>query len=100
MSEIIDFKPRYNRAFNVEYVPVVDILNVPILIKDFVVTQFNDREIVEILVQLSDGSEVATRTSSRVIIKQLREYEKALKEGKKLRCKIVRRKRYYTLAPP
>ncbi len=100
MSDIIEFKPKYTRAYNVEYVQVTDILNMPIIIKDFVITMFNDREIAEVLVEDLNNNEFAFKTSSKVVLRQLKEYEKELKSGKRLKCKIVKRKRYYTLAPP
>jgi hypothetical protein len=100
MSDIIEFKPQYVRAYNVEYVQVTDILNTPVIIKDFIIDMFNDREVAEILAEDLNNNEFAFRTSSKVIIKQLKQYEREIKMGKKLKCKIVKRKRYYTLAPP
>jgi hypothetical protein len=100
VSDIVEFKPKVTRAYDTEYVPITDILNTMILIKDFTITSFDNREVVDILAETLDGNEFATRTSSKIVLRQLKEYEKELKSGKKLKCKIVKRKRYYTLAPP
>jgi hypothetical protein len=99
-DNVIEYRPTYSRPFNAEYVRVDEVLNIPVLIKDFVIEKFNDREVVHILIETLDGKEMATRTSSRVLIKQLKPFESALKAGKKLKARIVKRKRYYTLAPP
>ncbi len=100
MSDIIEFKLKFNNTYDVEYVPITDIINVPILIIDFQISQFEDREIAEVLVEDLNGNKFAFKTSSKVIIKQIRGYEREIKTGKKLKCKIIKRKRYYTLAPP
>jgi hypothetical protein len=99
-DNVIEYKPQISRPYAVQYVRIDEILNISILIKDFVVERFNDREIMHVLFETIDGKEMATRTSSKVLIKQLRPFESALKAGKKLKVKIVKRKRYYTLAPP
>jgi hypothetical protein len=99
-DDVIEYKPTFSRPFNAEYVRIDELLNIPVLIKDFTVEKFNDREIAHILIETLDGREIATRTSSKVLIKQLRPFENAFKAGKKLKAKIIKRKRYYTLAPP
>ena len=99
-DNVIEYKPQVSRPFDVQYVRIDEILNLTVFIKDIVTERFNDREVLHILIELSDGREVATRTSSRVLIKQLKPFEASFKAGKKLKAKIIRRKRYYTLAPP
>jgi hypothetical protein len=99
-TDIIEYQPTYNRPYDVEYRRVDEILNLPLIIKDITVEHYNDREVINILVETLDGKEFATRTSSSVLIKQLKQFESLLKSGKKLKAKIVKRKRYYTLAPP
>ena len=99
-TDIIEYQPTYQRPFETEYKRVDEVLNIPLLIKDVVFEQYNDREIAHILCETLDGKEFATRTSSSVLIKQLKQFEQLLKSGKKLKAKIAKRKRYYTLAPP
>jgi hypothetical protein len=99
-DDVIEFRPQISRPYTTQYVRIDEILNIPILIKDFVVEKFNDREIMHVLFETVDGKEMATRTSSKVLIKQLKPFEQAFKAGKKLKAKIIRRKRYYTLSPP
>jgi len=99
-SDVIEFKPTFTRPYDVQYVRIDELLNIPVFIKDFVIERFNDREVMHVLLETIDGKEVATRTSSKVLIKQLKPFEASFKAGKKLKAKIVRRKRYYTLAPP
>jgi hypothetical protein len=99
-DNVIEYKPVYTRPFNVQYVRIDEILNIPVFIKDFTIEKFNDREVIHILLETLDSKEIATRTSSRVLIKQLMPFESAFKAGKKLKAKIIKRKRYYTLAPP
>jgi hypothetical protein len=99
-DSVIEFKPQISRPYNVQYVRIDEILNIPVLIKNFVVEKFNDREVMHILIETPEGREVATRTSSRVLIKQLMPFKSALESGKRLKAKIIKRKRYYTLAPP
>ena len=99
-DSVIEYRPQISRPYNVQYIKIDEILNITILIKDFTIERFNDREIMHILFETLDGKEMATRTSSKVLIKQLQPFENAFKAGKKLKAKIVRRKRYYTLAPP
>jgi hypothetical protein len=99
-SDIIEYSVAFQKPFESEYRRVDEVLNIPILIKDIVFERYNDREMVHILCETLDGKEFATRTSSAVLIKQLRQFEQLLKSGKKLKAKIVKRKRYYTLAPP
>jgi len=99
-EDVIEYSPVYQRPFDTEYKRVDEVLNIPLLIKDVVFEQYNDREIAHILCETLDGKEFATRTSSSVLIKQLRQFEQLLKSGKKLKAKIAKRKRYYTLAPP
>ncbi|MEM3414880.1 MAG: hypothetical protein QXP36_03790 [Conexivisphaerales archaeon] len=99
-DDVIEYQPSFNRPYDVEYKRIDEVLNLPILIKDIVVEKYNDREIIHVLYETLDGKEFATRTSSSVLLKQLKQFEQLLKSGKKLKAKIVRRKRYYTLAPP
>ena len=99
-EDIIEYSPTYQRPFDTEYRRIDEILNIPLIIKDVVFERYNDREIVHILAETLDGKEFATRTSSSVLLKQLRQFESLLKNGKKLKAKISKRKRYYTLAPP
>ena len=99
-SDVIEYKPTFTRPFDAQYVRIDEILNLTILVKDIAVERFNDREVLHIFFETPDGKEMATRTSSKVLIKQLKPFETNFKAGKKLKAKIVRRKRYYTLAPP
>jgi len=99
-SDVIEYKPTFTRPFDAQYVRIDEILNLTVFIKDFTIEKFGDREVMHILLETLDGKEMATRTSSKVLIKQLKPFESAFKAGKKLKAKIVRRKRYYTLAPP
>jgi len=99
-EDIIEYSPAYQRPFDTEYRRIDEILNIPLIIKNVVFERYNDREIVHILAETLDGKEFATRTSSSVLLKQLRQFESLLKNGKKLKAKIAKRKRYYTLAPP
>jgi hypothetical protein len=99
-DSVIEYRPQISRPYAVQYVRIDEILNLPIYIKNFVIEKFNDREIAHILIETLDGREIATRTSSRVLIKQLQPFKNAFEAGKKLKAKIVKRKRYYTLAPP
>ena len=100
MSDIIEFRSEFSKPFDTQYKSIDEILNKPILIKDIAIIEFQGRQIIHILAEDLEGNEFAFRTSSKVIIKQLTQFEKHLKEGKKLKCKITKRKRYYTLAPP
>jgi len=99
-DDVIEYSATYSRPYDVEYKRIDEILNIPVLIKDVTVEKYNDREIIHVLCETLDGKEFATRTSSSVLLKQLKQFEQLLKSGKKLKAKIVRRKRYYTLAPP
>jgi len=99
-EDVIEYQPTYTRPYDVEYKRIDEILNIPVLIKDVAVEKYNDREIIHILMEDLQGHQFATRTSSSVLIKQLKQFETLLKSGKKLKAKIVRRKRYYSLAPP
>jgi hypothetical protein len=99
-SDIIEYSVSYQRPYDTEYKRIDEILNIPLLIKDITAERYNDREVIHILAETLDGKEFATRTSSSVLIRQLKQFEQLLKSGKKLKAKIVKRKRYYTLAPP
>jgi hypothetical protein len=99
-EDIIEYSPTYQRPFDTEYRRIDEILNIPLLIKDMTFEKYEDRQIAHILAETLDGKEFATRTSSSVLIKQLKQFEQIFKSGKKLKAKIIRRKRYYTLAPP
>jgi len=99
-EDVVEYQPTYTRPYDVEYKRIDEVLNIPVLIKDVTVEKYNDREIIHVLCETLDGKEFATRTSSSVLLKQLKQFETLLKSGKKLKAKIVRRKRYYTLAPP
>ena len=99
-DSVIEYKPTFVRPYSVQYVRIDEMLNLTVYIKDFTIEKFGDREVMHILLETLDGKEMATRTSSRVLIKQLQPFKSAFEAGKKLKAKIVRRKRYYTLAPP
>jgi hypothetical protein len=99
-TDIIEYSATYSRPYDVEYRRLEEIINMPVLIKDITIETFDNREVMHILMEDLQGHEFATRTSSSVLLKQLKQFEQLLKAGKKLKAKIVRRKRYYTLAPP
>jgi hypothetical protein len=99
-SDIIEYSVTYQRPYDVDYKRVDEILNIPLLIKDVTIEHYNSREVIHILCETLDGKEFATRTSSAVLIKQLKQFEQLLKSGKRLKARIAKRKRYYTLAPP
>ena len=99
-ERIIEFRQlrkQKRNPFGTEEVLKVDqVVNKEIVIEDFEVDKGTNFDVTYILAYV-DGRKVTVSTTSRVIEKQLMQVKDVLKQGAKIKAKVVRRKRYYAL---
>lgn len=104
-GKIINFSElkRTRNPFNTEKVERLDsFINKEIIIKDYRV----DEGVIQnkkvnftyiLAVDPETNEEVTLRTTSEVILKQLRQLEPYLKEGYLVKAKVIKKKRYLSL---
>lgn len=103
MSEIVEFDKKIERQYTDQFsdIPsITAILNQPVIISAYRVYDFKNGEATK-QVCVIDTDQGKFKTGSDVLIKQLNEDIKPyLDQGKQVKAKIVKVKRYYTFAKP
>lgn len=104
-GKIINFSElkKTRNPFNTEKVERLDVyINREIIIRDYKIDEGTIQErkvnfIYILAIDPSTNEEVTLRTTSEVILKQLRQIEPYLKDGYLIKARIIKKKRYLSL---
>lgn len=95
-ESIVNFSEVYRGTLGA--LPITELLNIEFIIEDVEFTKLERYGDVGVITANIGGHKDKYYTFSKVIIKQLKEIEHLIKEGKKVKATLKRIKNYYTLA--
>jgi len=105
-KEIPEVKPEVIEPEVIDYRPITSFKNLTELLnKIFIIKsirqeqrKFSDREAILSIIELDNGEQYYSFSS--VVAKQLQELKQFTDEGKRVRVKLIKRKRYLTFTSP